>query len=576
MPEDQWAPFNYKSAMGSIVSTLGLGGKWVPAQEQRRHIAYRICAGFKNNTAGRNIDTPDIEHRQYGDPSMINDLVVDGMLSEKLAFVVAGSQHPEEPDLGERPLDPEASDGPAEARLARAKQERHDIKAAQAVESWELALEQYDRATVVSDWLDGWVVAEDVRSKIWETEREFAVPLGDGVVVLGWNSETGRPSLTVYPPESYFPVIETDARKFPTKVHLAWEEPGDNGLSEYLHRTTYELGPIIGEDGQSLSRELPWGEITSQTCFVESKRWPIGNSNNWMKLDPTAAEVVTPRTDLGFNFIPVVHIPNTPSSTFHYGRSVYAVVAQLFDDIAAFDKDMAAASALAATPMFAIEGGNLPAGYSVKAGAIWPLQAGSKPHKIDVSANLTPLLEYEARLNERLATNSRVGQTIMGRSSASSGASGYRVKLDMTPFEQMIDMMRMVRRNKYSLIFKFAQRIAMYGEQLEAGDDARINIDFGPAVPADTKTEIELVKSLLSPPAAISRLTASRMLQAAGVPLEDVDAELSRIVSEDFDGADDIASAVSQDAAAAYLGVDGPGQPPIPGTELPGVVLDGI
>jgi hypothetical protein len=574
MPDDQWAPFNYKSAMASVTSSLGISGQWVPPGEERRQIAYRICTGFKNNTAGRNIDQPDYEHRQYGDPAMLNDLVVDGMLSDELSFNVHGRAEPTEPDLGERPGSILPALGPAALRLNTIKQERYDAAALSHVERYEADLVKWERATVVQDYVDRWVVAEDVRSKIWETEREFAVPLGDGVQVFGWNTETGRPSMTVYPAESYFPVIETDARQFPKKVHLVWEEPGADGSSEFLHRVTYRLGDIEDEAGNVLTRTMPWGEDTTQTCYRTHKKWPVGNGNNWMKLDPKAAKLVDAETDLGFNFIPIVHIPNTPSSTFHYGRSMYGVVAQLFDDIAQFDKDIAAAAALAATPMFAIEGGNLPAGYSVKAGAIWPLPLGAKPHKIDVSANLSPLLAYELRLNERLATNSRVGTTIMGRSV--STASGYRVKLEMTPFEQMIEMMRMVRRNKYSLMFKMVQRLAMYGETLEAGEVLPVDIHFGPAIPTDGDAVVARVKSLLAPPAAISLRTASLMLQQANiVPVDDLDEELARIASEDFDGADDLASAVSVDAAADYLGVAAAGAVEPPTTVLPDLTLDG-
>jgi len=574
MPEDQWAPLNYKTAMASITA-LGVHGQWVPPNEQRRLIAYRIYTGFKNNTAGKNIDTPDYEHRQYGDPATLNDLVVDGLLSEELAFMCEGAgEEPAEPVLGDRPGDAAEGSPPAAVKLATLNQEQWDLTADESVDGYEAALTAWRAGTKAQTWLDGWVRAENVRAKIWEAEREFAVPLGDGVIVLGWNTRTNRTSVTVYPCDSYFPVIETDAREFPTKVHLAWEEPGPNGDSEFLHRVTYELGDIVDDAGNVLTRSMPWGEDTDQTCYITKKRWPIGAGGDWMTLDPTKATTIQAKTDLGFNFIPVIHIPNTPSTTFHYGRSMFALVTQLFDDIAAFDKDMAAAAALAATPMFAIEGGNLPAGYSVKAGAIWPLPPGAKPHKIDVSANLNPLLDYEQRLNARLGTNSRVGPTVMGRVTATSQASGYRIKLEMTPFEQMIDMMRLVRASKYQLFFKLAQRISQVGGALDAGATVPVNIHFGPAVPTDVHAEANLAAQLLSA-GVVSRQTAVKMLVQAGIPIDDADEELARIVGEDFDGADDLSSAVGASAAAEYLGLAGPALPGLPGTDLPNVTLDG-
>ena len=562
MPEDQWAPLNYKTAMGSIVAALGVSGQWVPPSEQRRLISYGIYTSFKNNTAGKMLSTPDYEHRQYGDPAALNDMVVDGMLSDELGFGILGAaEAPKPPELTTAPL-LNTLNGEAAEKLSRLHLDRHAALELAEVDRYEAALTHYDEAVEVLAWQNDWVKAEQVRSKIWETEREFAVPLGDGCMVLGWNEETGRASLTVYPAESYFPFIETDARKFPTKVHLVWEEPGDHGHSEWLHRMTYELVDIKDEAGNILTRSMPWGEQTQKTCRLTHRRWPVGSNGDWMKLDPAKSREVHAPKDLGFNFIPIIHIPNTPSSTFHYGRSLYANVAQLMDDLGAFDKDLAGAAALAATPMFAIEGGNLPQGYEVKAGAIWPLPPGAKPHKIDVSANIPGLLEYGESLDDRLMKNTRIGNA--NNSKTSAQASGYRVKLEMSGFTKMIAVMRLVRREKYALLLKMAQRISQIGGVLPAAPTIPATIHFGLAVPADVDTAIENVNALLKA-GSISRVTAIKMLEQAGIPVGDVEEELARIIAEDFTGANEIGEATgSGESAAAYLGITAPVAPAIP------------
>ncbi|MFC7896472.1 hypothetical protein [Streptomyces sp. NPDC057381] len=49
--------------------------------------------------------------------------------------------------------------------------------------------------------------------------------------------------------------------------------------------------------------------------------------------------------DLEFDFIPLVHVPNTVSSAGHFGQSSPLALAQLLDDIASADTDSQRASA---------------------------------------------------------------------------------------------------------------------------------------------------------------------------------------------------------------------------------------
>jgi hypothetical protein len=48
--------------------------------------------------------------------------------------------------------------------------------------------------------------------------------------------------------------------------------------------------------------------------------------------------------DIGIDFVPVIHVPNTPSGSKHFGRSLLLSVAQLLDDIGFADSDLAASS----------------------------------------------------------------------------------------------------------------------------------------------------------------------------------------------------------------------------------------
>jgi hypothetical protein len=65
--------------------------------------------------------------------------------------------------------------------------------------------------------------------------------------------------------------------------------------------------------------------------------------------------------NLGIDFIPIVHIPNTVAVAEHFGRSDLAPVLQILDDIQATDSDLQLASALTGAPMVVLSGKGGPA-----------------------------------------------------------------------------------------------------------------------------------------------------------------------------------------------------------------------
>ena len=591
-PEDRWAELNFKDSMGLAGRVLGLNMAWLPVLEQRRMMAYRIFAAYRDNNASKFLDLDSAEdrheHREYGDAGTIVDRLVAGLLStETRLFIEAAENAPgEEPNL---PPMPELAEdaGVVERRIYDVKLAAWERAVDAEIERWSDSIEEHERTRKIADWLDEWAELERLWLKLYEMESENAVPQGDGVVVMSWDDEKKRPAVTVYPPEAYMPDLESgDQRRFPTVVSLVSEVPDESGQSRWLDRIQYRLGPIepardpdgnvmVDADGRPVPwkgdrwvtnetgaswivRDAPWGEVQNTTCYKTHLRWEIGAAVDWHQLDPAKATVVVPRQDLRHNFIPVVHTPNTPSTKHHFGRSSLARCAQILDDLGAHDRDMAAASALAATPMFGIENGTLPASAQVKAGAIWQIPAEAKLHPIQLEADIEDLIRYGDHLNDRLATSSGVTSAVQGRKSVESNASGLRVLLEYRPYEQNVNVLRLTRRDSYSLIGKMAQRIQQVNapEVLPEGSTAPVSVAFGPIIPTDRTAIIEEVTKLIKEH-LVSRQTAIEWLLAAGFGYDDAAAEVDRINAEDFDGAKLIGEATNDDALAAkHLGLE--------------------
>jgi hypothetical protein len=296
--------------------------------------------------------------------------------------------------------------------------------------------------------------------------------------------------------------------------------------------------------------------------------------------------------DLRIDFIPLVHVPNTPASQEHFGRSVLARVLQLLDDIADVDSDTQSAASIAGSPIIALAssrgirpGASLVAanGHSestsdtaeiaVFPGAVYHLGEHGRMDVVDLSASLNALLKLGDVLLQRLSVNSQIPAELLGRVNASQVPSGVALALAFGPFRSLIAVLRLVREQKYALMLKFVQRLAQAGGVLDPGAPMPARVVFGNYLPADRKALIDEVVALLKEH-AISRSMALQLLVVAGIDVADAEAELQRIASTDFVGAEHMFNAVGdEDAARSYLGIPGSSphaaQPPPPGGQPP-------
>ncbi len=187
---------------------------------------------------------------------------------------------------------------------------------------------------------------------------------------------------------------------------------------------------------------------------------------------------------------------------------------------------------------------------------------------VDLSAGLTALLELGKEQLGRLSVNSRVPPEILGRVPAASAASGVALALAFGPFNQLVGMLRLTRVQKYALLLKMVQRLAIAGGTLEA-PVVPARLAFGSYLPSDRSQLVSEVTQLLAAH-AISHQTGVALLVAGGLSIDDANHEVDRIRSDDPVAAKNLADATgSEQLAADWLGVTLPQQPTAPPVTLP-------
>lgn len=568
---DAWTPLSFKRS----IDNTRAGGRtwtapvWVGEHNKRRLTAYTILQAYLDNAAREFLEVANeddrLAHREYGDPNLLRAQILSALLGDTQVISTQGA-------------------------------EKFDanVDSAAGVQNSPEATAAHNFQT----WAQKWAEDERLPSKMIETERN-GVGLGDGVYTIGWNPEKRRCRLRVWDPGFYFPALETlDDDDFPRRVHIAWEEEiWENGQIVAgkckVRRITWELRPI--EDGGS--QRLPWNdEPTRWTCFMSDGTWIVRPSETrspddfseanatWAVWDPEGVDgepQLWQDIDLGIDFIPVLHVPNSVAESEHFGRSSIGWVLQIIDDIANADTDLAAASGTAGAPVVALSGGTLRDQPSYKPGTVFNLPDNGKMTWMNTSTALDALLKYVQGLLERLQINARVPSAVVGRLKPSEVPSGIALALSFGPLRSMIDEMRLVRADKYRLMFKFVWRMT-YINLTDQQRSARnlpteyhpTDIVFGSFLPNDVAAAVESIYKLAQS-RALSFETAVAMLMEAGLPIQDAQEEVRRIQSRDFEQAKQFFQASGSDHGAVmeYLGRNPVTPPPKP-TEVPGSPLD--
>lgn len=519
---DEWAGLSYIPAIGDDTRPPG-HPTWVDDVDARRLTAYRVLAAYRDNT--RRYYLPDeqwdssIENvdglirvnkpqagnvREYGDCGLLVDTT--------RALILGEDQSIEFP-----------TDAPADG--------------------------QAPPPSPVEAWVHDWAARERITQKLLAAESD-AVSLGDSVYVLAPDAGKQRPRLRVYDPGFYFPDTTTVVPgwvedDYPPIVHIAWEETDGDGRI-WVVRSSWRMVPL------EAPRSVPWSDTATWTCLFRKVRYPVDrlHENATVYTDDMGRTptVVQDWTDLLVDFIPVVHVPNTPTGS--WGKSILVGVGQIIDDLMGADTDLATGAQTSASPAFVTTAPVAP--LTGVPGEQLGLPQGATAGWTDTSKNLTALTAYTSGLLDRVAVNTRLAQALLGRVQPNDVPSGYALQLGFHPARQLMREARTVRDEKYPLILRFTVRLAQANGWLAPGETPDMAITLGASLPADLPAAVDTVKALL-PVHGLSTATAVRVLVQAGLPIEDAEAEVAAIRREWFDAAVKLFEATGNAAAAADM-----------------------
>lgn len=590
---DAWTGLGHKQAMSDASSQLGPAPVWVGKDNRRRFTAYLLLQAYLKNAARYwlkvSLDDPGRweQHREYGDPALLVQTIRAAVLGGEPRPLVEGSDDelpppPTPEDIRDRAT-PEMTPELMRRILTEGELPADDPVIVDAMEQaltdafgeWEKRRRAIDAATDRQEWVDQWWVDERMAMKVLEVEDD-AVGLGDGVYELVPDLENERVRVRVHEPGFYFPVHADDAQgdDFPDRIHLAWTYDDPFG-DEWLRRITYERRRIVEFDADGIpvrfdvSRRYPYApDVESKWTVVKTDaRWRLKDLKRTFAVDQLTLEsavIAVDETgeeilelDLQQDYIPLIHIPNTSAIKELWGESALTRIAQILDDLAATDADLAVSSALVASPAITISGGAAVAGSSqittYGPGMVFRTGDGTM-NVLDTSHSLDALTKMQDRLMQRLSVVRQVPESVLGRVELNNQLAGITLLLSFGPFRQYIEDLRLPRVDKYALLLKFVQRTAISHDWLKI-PVADANLAFGPFLPTDQSAVVGLIVQLVNAK-VISRATGMRMGQEAGVPIESIEEELAAVRHEDIDGAERLANALgSEEAAADYLGV---------------------
>lgn len=559
-------------------------------ETDKRRIDFYARARAYIETVGRHFlkddpDDPDKaeEWQEFGDPAAIVEQEAGAIIGDTITYRVIGADDsiPDRPDYPDAPPAPDfegltADQAAIERRVSEIESGlwRQTVEA--AVERWASDIEMRPFLQNRQDELRQWAADVKLTAVITENEIDNIVPLGSGIYEMGFDASNRRPNIEIIPPEYYFPDLDADGLipEFPDRVIVCF--PIDDG--DRIRRTVYELVPIAGgsedlgdgtavpsprtsllyhQDGEEFSRVcLKTVAIFDAAGFKDVYADEGNGTPEFQTAVVDGVVEVMNRFPIAADYIPLVHMPNSLSKKTHFGRSSIARNGQLFDEIAATDGDESLASRWAGQPPVGVSGMapgseelDLTPGKGVRLGENGSIST------VPMAENLAQIGERITRLQKRLSAVSSIPDAVRGTADVGSVASGRLLSLSFVAFEQKVKRARMARE-KYSLILKFAQRIAIQNGVFEDPTVYDAEIVFGPYMPSDL-AELADILTVLIAADLVSQETGLRMLQDAGVPSENVDAELAAIRAIMVKHADLLTAALEDPKYAAdFLGRD--------------------
>lgn len=603
---DPWTPLAYKQAFGDpATNNPGAlhNAPWLTTTDRRRLSAYIVLGAYAENAA-RDFLPLDNDRREqtreYGDASLLIEQALSSLMGESQQVVVDRADEYDPETMG-RDAD---ADGEPDAAATQG-----DATSSLSPDDVAAIMD----AAAAQERLEAWADTENLFLTLLAGERD-AITLGDGVFVVSWDAEKQRVRVMNVDPGLYFPSLPTGTGlspdQFPDRVDFLWTTPDDETWEpgarvETITRVTYRLGPImpvLDEDGMvaadddgrmiapegtrwlqddggvtRLVRDVPWSDQpVDTTCYLDVVTWrasdvgqmPAGGGVASIPL--AKARVDVSGRDLMIDFIPVVHVPNTWPGAHVFGQSLLTKVTQALDDLQNADTDTQAAASTTGSPIIAVSGGTVVAQrartgpgrdmgsvptFDVQPGMVLTLAADGRLSTVDTSAQLREMRAYTEDLRGRVTQNVRIPDVALGLvGEAANSMSGTAIELRYGPMQSLIRGMRQVRSAKYPVLLRFVQRMMMLADGYDGPRSTpRAQIAFGTYMPRDLQGALQRVTEAYRE-GVISLDTAVMTLQQAGMPIEDVAAEVEKIERRSYKAAADLADATGdQDAVRAFL-----------------------
>lgn len=580
---DRYSGFDHRIAEGQ--GPLVTPPVWLSDTEDiRRILSYRVAKAAQEGVVrffhDREGLAPDFDqNREHGHAAALVERVVDAILGEGASIRVPGADVavPPRPVLPRKPDPlPEGADE-ADRLVDEAVQGFYLEQVRRAVEEWKVQAEEHDKLTARQDAFDRWATDTQFWEAIYENESEHVAPLGDGVLELSIDS-SNRPKVRAIHPAAFVKRwSEGSTGDFPDRVHLAWEvqrSTGQGGLPEtWLRRVTYEL-----LDVQQSWTPAYQSAPTSVRCFWSDAEWNlsdlrfsyVGNGSRLKSIDiddlpteratfrmvehpfdPAAGKVAADQLPLPIDFIPVTHVKNTLG---RWGRSVFARIMPLLDDMVAADTSAALVAVLCGEPPIMVSGGVISEDLVLGAAALLDMGSEGKGAKLGFADELRALIEYNGMLERQFIKMTSLSSELSGRENREQ--SGRAIGLKMTPFRQAILRGRLARQATMDLTLKFVQRLAIVaGTEGFEGEVMPAELKWGTFIPEDLSELVERI-TLLRDRGLLTDGDVYDLLTAAGMNVKDVDASLEELRSMNVRVAEPLMRVVGRKAAAEFLNRD--------------------
>jgi hypothetical protein len=574
---DDYSGFDHRVSEGE--GYLVQPPTWVRSlTDRRRIISYRVAKAaqatvsrFFHDREGVSNDYDQV--REHGHAAAYVERTVDAILGEDAMISIPGADVavPASPPVPRKPDLPGSEADDVEREVFAQTMAFYEAEAKRVLSKWRDSAEEQPLLADSQEWINRWAEETHFWQTVYLNESEHVTPLGDGVLV-GSIDSAKRPKWTALQPDAFFKAWGDGgsmAEEFPERVHLAWEfhrNGVDGNLETWVRRITYELLPT----------EAAWkpkyqAGMAEKRCYFSDGEWLISGPglrsgrttlpdiDDFIRdegrfrtminpFDPT--ELITADlVPLPLDWIPVVHVTHTIGN---WGRSCFARVMALLDDMAAGDTAMALVANLCGEPPLATSGGSISDDMVIGAAALIDLGSDGKVAKLGYADELRALIEYSGTLERQFIKMTSLSSELSGRENREQ--SGRAIGLKMTPLRQSILRARLAREVPYQLVLKMTQRLAIVaGSPGFAGPVRPAKLKWGTFIPEDLSQLVQDI-ILLRDRNLLTDGDVYDLLLEAGMRLKDPDASLSELRSKDIRVAEAFSTMFGPEVAADYLG----------------------